>query len=186
MSTTAGFSTFDHSGIDIADTTIRHLVKTSNFPIERLVAIAIEAIASRPPSASVWALSGVLGEQAKPLIEARSGSSYSTEEAAHHLKVSDETVRNQHRREELISYPAIRGKGHRFPRWQFMADGDRLSTLPWVKPLITAYGHNGWGLVDFLTVPRDTENGLNYLAKLQSGASGVDDVILAAKRSNPS
>ncbi|MDX2187835.1 MAG: helix-turn-helix domain-containing protein [Opitutaceae bacterium] len=114
------------------------------------------------------------------------GGSYSSEELARLLGVTSETVRNFLKRGRLIAHPALSGKGSRFPKWQFEPQGKFLAVVPWLEPLIAAYGHNGWGLVDLLTVPRDTAKGLSYLALLQQGEKGVQTVLAAAKRSNPS
>jgi hypothetical protein len=51
--------------------------------------------------------------------------------------------------------------------------------------VIAAYGHNGWGLLDFLTVPRENLQGLSYLSLTERGEDGIREVIEAAGRSNP-
>ena len=57
------------------------------------------------------------------------------------------------------------------------------------RPVIEAFGENGWAILDFLTVPRnglvaDAEfNGESLLQRLQAG--DIDLVIEAARRANP-
>ncbi|WP_404420696.1 hypothetical protein [Nibricoccus sp. IMCC34717] len=179
-------SVLDHAGIEVADTTIRHLVEASRFPMDRLVAIVRDVARRRVvATGEAWAIAGALGDAAHPLIEARSGPAFTSEELARLLGVTSETVRNFLKRERLIAYPALTGKGSRFPKWQFEPQGKSLAVLPWVEPLLASYGHNGWGVVDFLTVPREDAKGLSYLALLQQGEKGLQAVLSAAKRSNP-
>jgi excisionase family DNA binding protein len=186
MQNTPTIPVLDQSGIDVADTAIRHLVHASRFPVERLLAIVRDVATSQAlgPEAA-WRVSGAVGETAHGLIESRSGAPFTSEELARRLGVTSETVRNLLKRQRLIAYPARTGKGSRFPKWQFRAAGTKLEIEPWVEPLLEAYGHNGWGLLDFLTVPRDASQGLSYLALLQQGRDGVDRVVAAARRSNP-
>jgi hypothetical protein len=55
-----------------------------------------------------------------------------------------------------------------------------------VKPLIDAYGDNGWGLVDFVTTPRQALRGATYLHRLLGGRGPeIAGVIAAARRTNP-
>lgn len=171
------------SAVDVAAAGIRQLIETSHFPAKHLLDIAKELVLkeiSEPSTA--WELSVVRGDLAKPLVEARSGQPYTTEEAAERLQMTGQTVRNRVEKGELIAYPARSGKGFRLPRWQFTSDG---AIKPWVPPLLAAYGHNGWGLVDFLTVPRDHLDGMNYLTLTERGADGIRDLLEAASRSNP-
>ncbi|MDX2187827.1 MAG: hypothetical protein SFV32_12900 [Opitutaceae bacterium] len=186
MQNTPVMSVLDQSGVEVADTAIRHLVQASRFPVDRLVAI-VRDVAARQDLApdTAWAIASAVGETAQPLIELRSGAPFTSEELAKGLGVTSETVRNLLKRQRVIAYPARTGKGSRFPKWQFKASGRKLEVEDWVEPLLKAYGHNGWGLLDFLTVPRDTEQGLSYLARLQQGPEGVAKVLAAAKRSNP-
>jgi hypothetical protein len=48
---------------------------------------------------------------------------------------------------------------------------------------VAAFGANGWGLIDFVTVPRTHLDGRSYLQFLQSDRAR--EVIAAAKRANP-
>lgn len=169
------------SGLSVAETTIRHLLRSVHMPISRLVAIAREELEASPESLVEWDIADLQGEAAKPLIEHRSGPALTTDELAERRNVSDETIRKMAGRGELICYPALRGKGWRFPAWQFA--GKRGDIAPWVSELVKTYGHNGWGLIDFVTVPR--ENGVSYLTLLHSGDEGVREVLSAAERSNP-
>ena len=58
----------------------------------------------------------------------------------------------------------------------------------WVAPLLEAFGENGWGLLDFLTVPRhgfvaDVKlDGESLLQRIQAG--DVQFALEAARRSN--
>ena len=127
------------------------------------------------------------GDQDKLLIEDRSGPSVGTEEAGARLGVTAETVRTRIARNLLVGYaaPADRTK-IRLPLWQFTSDG----VHPWLAPLLAAFGSNGWGLLDFVTVPRQLGDATgagpaesNYLHRLLSGRA--EEVIAAAARSNP-
>ncbi len=171
------------SAIEVATAGIRQLVETSRLPARRFLDIANEVVLREigEPS-TAWELSAMWGDLAKPQIEARSGEPYSTEEAAARLKVTGQTVRNKVERGELIAYPARAGKGLRFPRWQFVPGG---MVKPWVVAVIAAYGHNGWGLLDFLTVPREHLDGMSYLALTERGEDAIGNVVEAACRSNP-
>lgn len=175
--------TEEASAIEVADAGIRQLVEASRFPASRFLDIAREVVhreIAQPITA--WELSAMQGDLAKPQIEARSGVPYTTEEAADRLNVSGQTVRNWIERGELIAYPARAGKGLRLPRWQFVPDG---KVKPWVAEVIAAYGHNGWGLLDFLTVPREHLEGMSYLASTERGEDATRQVVAAAGRSNP-
>jgi len=125
------------------------------------------------------------GEAAKPTIEARSGASISSPDAAKRLGVSDETVRNRVKASKLIGYAATEKK-LRLPEWQFSTPN---KTHPWVLSLLEALGVNGWPVLDFLTVPRNGPvadvvlHGETLLQKLQSGE--VEFVLEAARRANP-
>lgn len=174
-------TTHGDAGLRVAEDTIRHLLRSVHLPVSRLVAIAREELAAAPEALAEWEIADLQGEAAKPLIEHRSGPALTTEALAARRRVSGETIRKMAGRGELIHYPALRGKGWRFPLWQFHG----TETAPWVGQVIQAYGHNGWGLVDFLTVPRENHNGHAYLTLLQTGEAGVRDVLAAARRSNP-
>lgn len=171
------------SATDVADAGIRQLARASHFPARRFLDIASELVRREVEEPSTaWELSALWGDLAKPQIEGRSGEPYSTEEAAARLNVTGQTVRNRVESGELIAYPARTGKGLRLPRWQFVVGG---GAKPWVAPVIAAYGHNGWGLLDFLTVPRENLQGLSYLSLTERGEDGIREVIEAAGRSNP-
>lgn len=125
------------------------------------------------------------GDKAKPLIENRSGPSFTSQELAARLKVTTQTVRDMEDRKELVAYTDFAANNRlRFPSWLVTA-GSRLQTRPWIKPLIEAYGSNGWGLLDFMTVPRTSLNGLSYLASTERGKDAIREVLEAAGRSNP-
>lgn len=173
------------SGVEVADATIRQLVRMTRFPVSRLLDIAREAIAVQPPPLQVWDISSLEGEAAKSLIEARAGPGISADGVANFLNVSDETVRNAYDRGELIAYTAHRRDGLRFPGFQFDRNGRMVTVHPWVPKLIKAYGGNGWGLLDFLTVPREPTGGLSYLHLIQRGEDGIDQVLAEARRSSP-
>jgi hypothetical protein len=91
-------------------------------------------------------------------------------------------------RGELIAYADTSGKARiRLPQWQFSSP----KTLhPWVGELVSAFGGNGWPLLDFLTTERRTGKGAGrpargktYLALLLAG--DTDLVLEAARRANP-
>ena len=128
-----------------------------------------------------------IGDTAKPLIERRSGPSISSAEAAKRFEVSDETIRSWIIANRCIAYDDLSKKKRvRLPEWQFLGP-NRLHE--WVRPVIEAFGENGWAILDFLTVPRsglvaDAEfNGESLLQRLQAGE--IDLVIEAARRANP-
>jgi hypothetical protein len=124
------------------------------------------------------------GERAKPRIEDRSGPSWSTEEVAQRLGKTSETVRSYIAAGALIAYPSESGRTRwRLPTWQFDSEAARVRAHEWVTPLVAAYGQNGWGLVDFLTVPRDQLDGASYLRLLLGGQAR--NVVAIAKRANP-
>lgn len=184
MSNAAVLAPVHLSGAEVAEQTISNLLPL--LKSERILELARQAIIDRNAMGSApWEVATLEGEIAKPMIEVRSGIAHSTDAVADLLSVSDETVRNMLKRDELIAYPALRGKGNRFPAWQFDTSTRTARVHPWVKEILAAYGHNGWGLLDFLTVPRIPDGGLNYLSKFQRGAEGVAEVIAAARRSNP-
>lgn len=163
----------------VAEAVIRYTVSSANLPVESLLILARELLQERPEAAGSWELAALEGEASKRTIIDRSGYALTTEEVAQRLDVSPQTVRNMVERLDLISYPVIQGRGWQFPVWQFSARG----VHSWVQPLLHAYSHNGWGLVDFLTVPRTTLGGDTYLSLLK--ASNVDAVLVAARRANP-
>lgn len=163
----------------VAEAVIRSLVASANLPVEILLAIAREVLQERPEAAGSWELAALEGDAAKPIIEARSGHALTTDEVAKRLQVSTQTVRNMVDRLDVISYPVVQGRGWSYPLWQFAPRG----LHDWVKPLLHAYGNNGWGLIDFLTVPRTSLDGDTYLSQLKAG--DIEPVLAAARRTNP-
>jgi len=117
----------------------------------------------------------------KPLIAMRSGIALTTEQAAERLQVTEQTVRNRIRQGDLIFCSSVRSRGWLLPHWQFIGMLP-AAVAPWVKPLLAAYGQNGWALVDFLTVPRMDRHGANFLSLLLAG--DPDPVLAAARASN--
>src|SRR5438270_6602562 len=118
----------------VAENGIRALLRAANLSPSRIIALAREQQQAQWDAEAGWEEAAFRGDQAKPSIESRSGPAYSTEQAAEKLNVSDTTVRNMVERGELVAYPALRGKGLKFPFWQFAGEGRRLSVKPWVKP----------------------------------------------------
>jgi hypothetical protein len=173
------------SVVDFAESAIRDLVRKSNFPVSRLITIAREEQRAQWTAINEWEAAAVEGDKAKPLIEGRSGPSFSTDEVSERLQCSTQTVRNLKERGELLAYAGLHGNnGLRFPCWQFEAEGRRTRAKPWVPPLVAAYQGNGWGLLDFLTVPRESLQGLSYLASTERGQGAIGAMIEAAARSN--
>jgi hypothetical protein len=77
----------------------------------------------------------------------------------------------------LISFRALRGKNQRrFPKWQF--DSNRAAT--WLRPIIRAFGQNGWGLIEFLITPQATGTHLQSL--LRGTTNEANRVLTAAER----
>ena len=127
------------------------------------------------------AVARLRGDLMKPEIDAASGISISTAEAAGRLGLSDETVRQKIKKGQLVGYCPLNDKTKfRLPLWQFSS---AISVFAWIPDLIAAYGANGWALMNFLTVPRDSLHGDNYLHYLVTDR--VDEVLAAAERSNP-
>ena len=167
-----------------AEDLIAFTLRSTPIPPSRLLAIVRLHFATLDDPATAWDLAALEGDAAKPLIEARSGLPASTEEAAKLLGYTTQTIRNRVEADQLIAYPALRGRGLQFPRWQF----HRGTVRPWVAPLLAAYGGEpggGWGLLDFVTVPRLTEGGESapYLDLLKVGH--VEPVLAAARLANP-
>ena len=172
------------TGEQVAELTIRQLMPFVS--VERLLSLFRQAIEERNAAgAAIWEFATMAGELAKPLIEARSGASLSIEEVAELLSVSKTDVQAMLQHDELIAYPSLDGHHSRFPVWQFTAAISPAKVHIWVAPLLAAYGPNGWGLIDFLTVPRITDNGLNYLNKILGEPKSVSEIIAAARRCNP-
>lgn len=140
------------------------------------------ALAARRPDAML-AVATIRGKRTKPRIEERSGPSEGTEETGKRLGKSSETIRGWIERGKLVAYRTEADQTRiRLPLWQFDEGGVR----GWVRPLIEAYGDNGWGLVDFVTVPRPELAGVPYLHRLLAGRDAdIATVIAAAKRTNP-
>ena len=175
----------DTAVIEFTESTIRQMVRSARFPADRLLKITREILGDEIDASIEWQMAMIRGEQSKPLIEARSGPAATTEDVAALLDCSDQHVRNLFQRGELIAYPALRGRGLRFPRWQLAGQGKSLSPKSWVAPLTAAFKGNGWGLVDFLTVPREPLGGLSYLASVEGGHEAIEAMLQAARQSNP-
>jgi hypothetical protein len=123
------------------------------------------------------------GELAKPVIEARSGPAWSTEEVGRRLGRHPETIRNHVAANKLVGYRAMNDRTRLcLPVWQFH-QGRETTTQPWVPDLLSAFGGNGWALLDFVTAPRTDLDGSHYLSLLLADRAG--EVMAAAKRSNP-
>lgn len=128
-----------------------------------------------------WTRALKLGEAAKPQIEARSGPAYTETAVAGLLGCSELNVRALAETNRLIVYRPATGE-RKYPAWQFSG----TAVCSWVPDLIGKYGGNGWGLIDFLTVPRCRAGELlsfTHLKYLQSGR--VAEVLEAAARSDP-
>ena len=147
----------------LAESVIRTAM--DGLPVSRLLALVREKVATDATPEEIWEHAELSGETSKPLIAMRSGMALTTEEAAERLQVTEQTVRNRIRHGELIFHPSVRGRGWLLPQWQFIGP----EAAPWVKPLLEAYGQNGWALVDFLTVPRTDRHGTNFLSLLLAG-----------------
>ncbi|MFT3783545.1 MAG: hypothetical protein QM790_16145 [Nibricoccus sp.] len=99
-------------------------------------------------------------------LELICGPCLSTRETARLLGVCPNTVLRRYNRDELISFPALFGKNRRrFPRWQFSENDHSACQFSWVKPIIAAFGQNGWGLVEFLVSQRLGPNNLTKLCR---------------------
>jgi hypothetical protein len=131
----------------------------------------------------MWAKALESGESAKPLIEERSGPSMSITDVAWFLDVSEHAVYELLVQRELIAYPSLHDGRSRFPSWQFSES--LREAWPWVPTVICAYGGNGWGLIDFFTVPR-LPDGFSYINGLYCGKITVAEIISAAGRVAPS
>ena len=128
-----------------------------------------------------WARALAGGEAAKPQIEARSGPAYTGTEVARLLNCPERDVRSMAEANKLIAYPTADGR-RLYPTWQFSC----TSVRSWVSDLIDKYGGNGWGLIDFLTVPRQRPGETNSSCHLERLAAGyTTEVLEAAARSNP-
>jgi hypothetical protein len=124
------------------------------------------------------------GEAEKPIIEKRSGRSFSTVEVAARFGVTAGTVRSWVTTNRCVGYRGI-GRRLRLPAWQFSG---RKLIYPWVAPLIKAYDVNGWAFLHFVTVPRSniadtpvTNESLVHRAL----AGDIDLVMKATRRANP-
>lgn len=169
------------SATQLAEEVIRATARSAHLPMANFIKLAWEHWRDNPDSAApgLWDLAALQGEGAKPAIETRSGPSFSTEEVATLLRRTTQTVRNLVERGELVAYPEVRGRGWRFPRWQFVHG----TVHEWVPAVIASYGHNGWGLLDFLCTPREAEGeSFTHLERLKHRR--VDDVLAAARRTN--
>lgn len=171
------------STTQFAEEIILSAARTARLPARNLIAIVGAYLKENPDPSAQWELAALEGDAVKPAIENRSGPSLSTVEAAEMLKRTTQTIRNMVERNELIAYPEIHGRGWRFPRWEFTHG----TVHEWVAPILEAYGYNGWGLLDFLTVPRIVDGeSFTYLERLKSlRPEAITDVREAARRSNP-
>jgi hypothetical protein len=168
-----------------ADDRAKQLVRSvlDVVPLDVAIEVFLDAARASGRADAMLAAATLRGERSKPLIEARSGPSESTEETGKRLGKSGETIRSWIERGQLVGYRAPADPTRiRLPLWQFDDQGVR----PWVRPLIDAYGNNGWGLVAFLTVPRAKPAGAPYLHRLLSGRDAeIDAVLTLARRANP-
>lgn len=158
-------------------------------PLAEALDVVSEYVREVNDNAAMLTTATLRGERAKPLIEARVGASLSTEEAGRRLRKSAETVRNWIEQDRLIAYRPIGDRTRiRLPAWQFDDRGGLHSRVvhSWVAPLISAYGANGWELLDFLTVPRSSSGGMSHLHRLLGGREPeIADVLAAARRADP-
>lgn len=144
---------------------------------ERLVAKVLrylDLVADEPAQA---ARAAVLSGWREAAIGRRAGEFATTEEVAAACAVTAQTVRNHTEQGRFIAYEPPAGRGLRFRLWQFAAPGQPHA---WVPEVVAAYGHNGLGLVDFLTVRR--QSGRTHLERLQAGE--IAPVLAAARRAN--
>jgi hypothetical protein len=152
-----------------------------NVPLDEVMATLREYVTESNRADQMLEALALRGELAKPRIDQASGPSWSTEQAGKAIGKSSETIRNYVRDNRLVGYTAVGDQTRlRIPQWQFDAQS---RPHDWVSRLIAAFGENGWPLIDFVTVPRDHRDGKSYLLLLLNGQ--LDDVIAAARRSNP-
>jgi hypothetical protein len=154
-------------------------------PLPRVIELLGERVREANRADQMLAVLTLRGERAKPRIEARSGPSWSTEEVAAKLGKTSETVRAHIADGKLVGYTADGDRTRwRLPAWQLEGAAPHAAPHAWVPRLIAAFGANGWGLLDFLTAPREGADAApDYLHLLLEGR--VEDVIAAARRANP-
>lgn len=116
------------------------------------------------------------GDLAKPGIELASGPWYNTSTVSCILHITPKTIREYIRNNEIIAYS--HKSRFRVPSWQLYGSFIHM----WVPQLIKVFGGNGWPLLDFITIARDTLDGNNYLDLLKKGQ--IDQVLAAARRAN--
>jgi hypothetical protein len=74
----------------------------------------------------------------------------------------------------LLAIELPRGKGDRFPSWQFNGREVRY----WVEPLLAKLG-NGWPALQFLLKIRPSLGGVSYCDLLFAGSEGISEQMLA-------
>jgi len=162
-----------------------------SLPLGTMVRVFQAAVQNKVQDLSRENIELVLGARAEahmPRVERQSGRAISTEQAANLLHITAEGVRKRIAKGTLVGYPAIGDARNRMrlPEWQFAAPG---AVHDWVPGVITAYGANGWALLDFLTTPLTGEvagrilSGQSLLDLAQAG--DVKYVIEAARAANP-
>jgi hypothetical protein len=172
-----------HSGGLVVGEPLRDLIDfvLKVAPVKAVIDVLTDRVRAQNRSGPQLDALALRGELAKPAIQERSGPSLSTAEVGELLEKSDQTIRNRVKANQLVAYEAPGDRTRlRLPLWQFDAKG---GVHRWVPALVAAFGTNGWGLVDFVTVPRTSLKGLNYLHLLLNDRS--DEVVAAARRSNP-
>lgn len=162
---------------------VRFIVKETHIPPQRMLAIAWEMIRDETDAELAWSASLIEGELAKRRIERLSGEFCCVKGAGEMLGVSTDRIRGMINQGDLIAYRAVHGDEWRLPLWQFSTRAGRTDVYPWVRMIIQAYGGNGWGLLDFLCVPRV---GGSHLSRLQSAPPEIDAVLAAARRTDRS
>ncbi len=139
----------------LAEDFLQFTLVRSGLPHARLVELVREHLRHSDDPGALWGLAASEGDLAKAQIETRSGPAYTSEALAARLGCTAQTIRNRVATGQVIAYSSRQGRGAlRLPAWQFSPG---LTPLPWVAPLLAAYGGaagGGWGLLDFLTVPR--------------------------------
>lgn len=148
--------------------------------VQRMLELLADHVRETNRADHMLAVLTLRGERAKPRIEARSGPSWSTEQVAVLIGKTSETVRAYITDGKLVGYTADGDRTRwRLPAWQF----EGATAHEWIPQLVAAFGANGWGLLDFLTAPREGAGAPDYLNLLLAGR--VEDVLMAARRGNP-
>jgi hypothetical protein len=146
--------------------------------------LVVESRRSAARADEILAKLTLAGDLDKPDIERVSGPPLSTEEAAKRLAVSAETIRTRIAKNGLVGYRAVFDSTKIcLPPWQFDPKSGAIHS--WVAELLRAFGGNGWGILDFVTVARESLGGANYLSLLERGKpDDVATVLAAARRTN--